>query len=200
MALNLRRRSNQASNVSDEPLGNDRFPLSVSLPAVLADGSDREFRQLIHQMVLAEGRLGDIRKAIAAQVGASATQYTMLMAVVRLQGSHGVAIGGLADYLEVTGPHVTDEVNKLAAMGFVRKSMNPKDKRSVLVQLTAEGRKRLMRAFDFIRNVNDILFAEVTAEEFKVLVRFQRKFMRNTNLALEWIERRPNSISRVSDR
>ncbi|MGI8527646.1 MAG: MarR family winged helix-turn-helix transcriptional regulator [Pseudolabrys sp.] len=194
----LRRRPGPDSDLVDGARGLDKSPLSVSLPAVLINGTDREFRRLIHRMIITEGRLVDVRKAIATQVGASATQYTMLMAVLRLQGATGIAIGALADYLEVTGPHVTDEINKLAAMGFVRKSMNPKDKRGVLVRLTADGRRRLLRTFDFIRNVNDILFDGVTTEEFRVLVRFNQKFMRNTNLALEWIARKSDAASRAA--
>ncbi len=46
----------------------------------------------------------------------------MLMSVLHLQGGAGISITGLADYLEVTGPHVTGVIGKLAARGFVRKA------------------------------------------------------------------------------
>ncbi|MFN3348039.1 MarR family winged helix-turn-helix transcriptional regulator [Pseudorhodoplanes sp.] len=167
----------------------ESFPLSVSLPAVLIEGSDYEFRRLIHRMILNEGRLVEIRKSFASKVGVTGAQYTMMMALLRLQGDTGIAIGALADFLEVTGPHVTGEVRKLAAKGYVRKCANPKDKRGVLISLTRQGKSRLLSAFAFIRSVNDILFQGVTAEEFRTIVRFNQKFMRNTALALDWIER-----------
>ena len=173
-----------ARDKSLEPL-----PLSVSLPAVLVEGSDHEFRRLIHRMILNEGRLVEIRKSFARRVGVTGAQYTMLMALLRLQGDAGIAIGAVADFLEVTGPHVTGEVRKLAAKGFVRKSPNPKDKRGVLISLTRQGKSRLLSAFAFIRSVNDILFDGVTAEEFRTIVRFNQKFMKNTALALDGIER-----------
>lgn len=169
--------------------GGAALPLSVSRPAVLTQGSDHEFRRLIHRMILNEGRLVDIRKSFARKVGVSGAQYTMLMAVLRLEGEAGIAIGALAEFLEVTGPHVTGEVRKLVAKGYVRKNANPKDGRGVLISLTRLGRSRLLSAFSFIRNVNDILFDGVTAEEFRALVRFNQKFMNNTALALDWIER-----------
>lgn len=176
---------------ASEPL-----PLSVSRPAVLIEGSDQEFRRLIHRMILNEGRLVEIRKSFAKKVGVTGAQYTMLMAVLRLQGDSGIAIGALADFLEVTGPHVTGEVRKLAAKGYVRKSANPKDKRGVLISLTRQGRSRLLSAFAFIRSVNDILFDGVTAEEFRTLTRFNQKFMKNTDLALDWIEREDRPAGR----
>ncbi len=167
----------------------ESFPLSVSLPAVLIEGGDYEFRRLIHRMILNEGRLVEIRKSFARKVGVTGAQYTMMMALLRLQGDTGIAIGALADFLEVTGPHVTGEVRKLAAKGYVRKCANPKDKRGVLISLTRQGKSRLLSAFAFIRSVNDILFQGVTAEEFRTIVRFNQKFMKNTALALDGIER-----------
>src|SRR5947199_7794938 len=142
---------------ADAAEARESLPLSVTRPEVLPDGTDREFRRLIHRMLIGQARLDAIRESIARRIGVSGTQYTMLMSVLHLQGAHGVSIGALADYLEVTGPHVTGVIGKLAALGFVRKAVNPKDRRGVLVRLTPQGRRRLLAAFDFIRNVNDRL-------------------------------------------
>ena len=193
---------NAASSIfrTEKDEGAELLPLSVTRPAVLIEGSDHEFRRLIHRMILNEARLVDIRKSIARQVGVSGAQYTMLMAVLRLQGDAGIAIGALADFLEVTGPHVTGEVRKLVAKGYVRKSANPKDKRGVLISLTRQGKSRLLSAFAYIQNVNDILFDGVTVEEFRTLVRFNQKFMKNTDLALDWIEREQRPARRRAAR
>ena len=123
----------------DEPAAQSTLPLSITRPEILVDGSDREFRRLIHRMLIGSARLAAVRECIAARIGVSGTQYTMLMSVLHLQGSVGISITGLADYLEVTGPHVTGVIGKLAARGFVRKAMNPKDRRGVLVRLTPDG-------------------------------------------------------------
>lgn len=181
-------------------IGGEALPLSVSRPAVLIEGSDHEFRRLIHRMILNEGRLVEIRKSFAKKVGVSGAQYTMLMTLLRLQGDTGISIGALAEFLEVTGPHVTGEVRKLAVKGYVRKSANPKDRRGVLISLTRLGRSRLLAAFAFIRNVNDILFDGVTAEEFRTLVRFNQKFTKSTDLALDWIEREARPAGRRAAR
>ena len=117
----------------------EALPLSVTRPEILIDGSDREFRRLIHRMLIGQARLDVVRECIAERIGVSGTQYTMLMSVLHLQGTAGVSITALADYLEVTGPHVTGIVGKLVAGGFVRKAANPKDRRGVLVKLDACG-------------------------------------------------------------
>src|SRR5688572_5664872 len=151
------------------------LPLSVTRPEILLDGSDREFRRLIHRMLIGSARLEVVREAIAERIGVSGTQYTMLMSVLHLQGTNGISISALADYLEVTGPHVTGVVGKLVGGGFLRKAVNPKDRRGVLVRLTPMGRKRLLLAFDFISSVNDRLFDGVGREEYRAVANFNAR-------------------------
>ncbi len=174
----------------------DVLPLSVTKPEILIDGSDREFRRLIHRMLIGQARLDAVRESIASRIGVSGTQYTMLMSVLHLQGGAGISITGLADYLEVTGPHVTGVIGKLAAHGFVRKTVNPKDRRGVLVRLTPMGRKRLLAAFDFIASVNDRLFEGVGREEYRAVGNFHAKFVRNTQATLDWIDRQAGEPGR----
>jgi MarR family transcriptional regulator, organic hydroperoxide resistance regulator len=174
----------------------EALPLSVTRPEILVDGSDREFRRLIHRMLIGQARLAAVRECIAERIGVSGTQYTMLMSVLHLQGTAGVSIGALADYLEVTGPHVTGIVGKLVAGGFVRKAVNPKDRRGVLVKLTPAGRKKLLQAFAFISAVNDRLFEGVGREEYRAVANFNAKFIRNTKATLDWIDRQPGGSGR----
>src|SRR5436190_2967050 len=183
--------------VKSEPAAALALPLSVTRPEILVEGSDREFRRLIHRMLIGSARLAAVRESIAERIGVSGTQYTMLMSVLHLQGSAGISITGLADYLEVTGPHVTGVIGKLAARGFVRKAVNPKDRRGVLVRLTPQGRKRLLAAFDFICNVNDRLFEGVTREDYRAVAEFNAKFIRNTQSTLDWIDRQADGRGRA---
>jgi MarR family transcriptional regulator, organic hydroperoxide resistance regulator len=183
---------------ADAAEGRESLPLSVTRPEILIDGTDREFRRLIHRMLIGQARLDAIRESIAARIGVSGTQYTMLMSVLHLQGTVGVSIGALADYLEVTGPHVTALIGKLVASGFVRKAANPNDGRGVLVKLTPVGRKKLLQAFEFIAAVNDRLFDGVGREEYRAVAGFHAKFMHNTQATLDWIGRRPGGLDRSS--
>ena len=164
-------------------------PLSVSRPNVLVGGRDREFRRLIHRLLLFSGRLEAVREIIARQVGVTGVQYTMLMSVLHQDKGEGISIGALAEYLEVTGAHVTSQIGKLAAAGFVRKTVNPHDGRGVLVQLTTHGRARLVAAHELIRGINNRLFEAVSPAEFKALRSFSGKFVKNTENALNWGKR-----------
>jgi DNA-binding MarR family transcriptional regulator len=184
---------------ADEAAAREVLPLSITRPEIVIDGSDREFRRLIHRMLIGAVRLDAVRESIAERIGVSGTQYTMLMSVLHLQGAAGISIGGLADYLEVTGPHVTAIVNKLVAHGFVRKAVNPKDRRGVLVRLTPMGRKRLLQAFDFIASVNDRLFEGVGREEYRTVGNFHAKFIRNTQATLDWIGQQAGRRARSSE-
>jgi DNA-binding MarR family transcriptional regulator len=186
-------RFNRPATAAAEMPADPNLPLSVTRPEVLADGTDREFRRLIHRMLIGQARLDAIRESIAARIGVSGTQYTMLMSVLHLQGTAGVSIGALADYLEVTGPHVTGIVGKLVKGGFVRKAANPKDGRGVLVRLTPAGRKKLLNAFEFIAAVNDRLFEGVGREEFRAVGNFHAKFMRNAQTTLDWTARQASA-------
>lgn len=166
-------------------------PLSISQSNMLLAGSDREFRRLIHRMLITAGRLEAVREAIARHIGVSGTQYTMLMSLLHNEGERGISISDLADYLEVTGAHVTSEIGKLAAAGYVQKRVNPDDRRSLLVRISQEGRARLLGAFDFIRQINDLLFEGVSAGEYQALRAFNEKFVQNTQAAMDWAERQP---------
>jgi DNA-binding MarR family transcriptional regulator len=187
--MTVRKLKRYARAPEQAPAAPAKLPLSVSRPELLVGGSDREFRRLIYRMLINAARLEAIRDAIAQRIGVTGTQYTMLMSVLHLQGSTGISIGGLAEYLEVTGPHVTGVIGKLAALGLVRKSVNPRDRRGVLVRLTPIGCKRLLDAFDFIRGLNDQLFDDVGHEEYRMLANFNAKFIGNTQATLDWIDR-----------
>ena len=95
----------------------------------------------------------------------------------------------MSDYLDVTGPHVTGIVGTLVKQGLLRKAVNPKDRRGVLVSLSPVGRKRLLQAFDFISSVNDRLFEGVSREEYRTVANFNARFVRNTQATLDWIDR-----------
>jgi DNA-binding MarR family transcriptional regulator len=185
-------------NVSRDARRVPRLPLSVSRPAMLVGGTDREFRRLIYRMLIAEARLIDVRKAIARQVGVTGAQYSVMMAILHLEGEDGISIGGLAEHLEVTGPHITGEVRKLAARGLVRKLANPQDSRGVQVRLSGTGRKCLLNAFAYICDVNNILFEHVSTQEFRTLARFYEKFIGNTARALAYTRSSGNRDSNAA--
>jgi hypothetical protein len=61
-------------------------PATVSRPALLVDGSDDEFRDLIHDLIAYGHRLDACRDAFAAIARISGVQYEILMLVSRAEG------------------------------------------------------------------------------------------------------------------
>src|SRR3982750_2459156 len=110
------------------PVFNAAPPATVSRAALLVEGSDAEFRGLIHDLIAYGHRLDACRDAFAAIVGVSGAQYEILMLVSR---SEGLSVGEVATRLHRSGAFITIEANKLVARGIVDKASDPSDGRRV---------------------------------------------------------------------
>ena len=160
-------------------------PLSITLPALLRAGRDKDFRRLIHALLVSTGRLARCRAAFGKPLGLTGAQYSVLMAAAHLQGGSGVSIRAIADYLNVAAAHVTAEVGKITAAGLLAKSRDSTDRRAVAVRLTPAGESALEQLGPLLRDINDMLFAGVSAEEFRVLAGFFDKFATNSERAVQ---------------
>ena len=141
-------------------------PPTVSRPALLVDGSDAEFRRLIHDLIAYGHRLDACRDAFAAIAGISGVQYEILMLVSRAEG---LSIGEVAARLHRSGAFITIEANKLVAQGILEKASDPADGRRVLLQMNAKSDALLERLAPYQRRINDVLFASLDAKRFRVL-------------------------------
>src|ERR671935_326440 len=106
-------------------------PPTVSRAALLVDGSDAEFRRLIHDLIAYGHRLDACRDAFAAIAGISGVQYEILMLLSR---SAGLSVGEVAARLHRSGAFITIEANKLVARGILEKAPDPSDGRKVLLR------------------------------------------------------------------
>src|SRR5438045_8515501 len=96
-----------------------RRPATVSRKALLAGGSDAEFRGLIHDLIAYGHKLDACRDAFAAIVGLSGVQYEILMLVSR---ADGVSVGEVAARLHRSGAFITVEANALVARRILEKA------------------------------------------------------------------------------
>jgi MarR family transcriptional regulator, organic hydroperoxide resistance regulator len=143
-----------------------KTPLTVSRPALLAQGSDAEFRGLIHDLIAYVHKLDACRDAFAAIAGISGVQYEILMLVSR---ADGLSIGEVAARLHRSGAFITIEANKLAAEGILEKAADPGDGRKVLLKMTAKSHQLLERLAPYQRRVNDVLFEFLDEKRFRDL-------------------------------
>src|SRR5918999_1682527 len=107
-------------------------PLTVSRPALLARGSDAEFRGLIHDLIAYGHKLDACRDAFAAIAGISGAQYEILMLMSR---ADGLSVGEVAVRLHRSGAFITIEANKLVGRGILEKAADPADGRKVLLKM-----------------------------------------------------------------
>jgi MarR family transcriptional regulator, organic hydroperoxide resistance regulator len=143
-----------------------KTPLTVSRPALLAQGSDAEFRGLIHDLIAYGHKLDACRDAFAAIAGISGAQYEILMLVSR---ADDLSIGEVAARLHRSGAFITIEANKLAAEGILEKAADPGDGRRVLLRMNAKSVAMLERLAPYQQRINDVLFEFVDAKRFREL-------------------------------
>ena len=141
-------------------------PPTVSRPALLARGSDAEFRGLIHDLIAYGHKLDACRDAFAAIAGISGAQYEILMLVSRADGR---SVGEVAARLHRSGAFITIEANQLVAQGILQKTADPADGRRVLLKNTLKGFELLERIAPYQRRINDVLFGFVDAKRFREL-------------------------------
>jgi len=145
------------------------LPATVSRPALLDSGGDDRFRQLVYDLLTISVRMEAVREHLARRLGVSGPQYSVLMAIARFQGRHGVRVGTVAKALHVTSAFIATETGRLARLGLVSKNPNPKDRRGVLLALTPKGEAGLVKLGAEIRAVNDDFFKSLDRTAFQAL-------------------------------
>jgi DNA-binding MarR family transcriptional regulator len=100
-----------------------------------------------------------------------------------------VSIRALADHTQLAATHVTTEVGRLIAKGLLTKQPSTRDRRSVLVRLSPKGEDAIRAVNPFLRRVNNLLFTDVSREDFAIVSGFLEKFALNSEYALAEIRR-----------
>jgi MarR family transcriptional regulator, organic hydroperoxide resistance regulator len=159
-------------------------PTTVSRPALLVDGSDAEFRGLIHDLIAYGHRLDACRDAFARIAGVSGAQYEILMLVSR---TDGLSVSEVAARLHRSGAFITIEANKLVARGILDKGSDPSDGRKVLLKSNAKSSELLERLAPYQRRINDVLFERLDARRFREVRRLARELLGSGDRAVALI-------------
>src|SRR5215475_13202693 len=164
-------------------------PQTVSHAALLEGGTDIAFRETLYLMFLTFGRLQVCREAFGRAMALTGSQFTVLIGTAYRQGNEGVSVRALAEHIQLAPTHVTTEVGRLIGKGLLTKSVNSRDRRGVLVRLSARGEAAVREVAPFVRRVNDLLFAGVSRREFAAVSAFLARFADNTEDALDELRR-----------
>lgn len=147
-----------------------KAPLTVSRPELLVDGSDREFRRLIHGLLAFTAVTTAVRDTHAALVGLQGAPYTILLCIRHLAAEGPVMVRDVADHLRLSGSFITMETNKLSKLGLLEKTRQGTDRRRVALTLTPGCIALLDSIADLRRQVNDIEFGVLSKDEFRELI------------------------------
>jgi len=144
---------------------------------LLVNGSDREFRHLVHNFFSFLALHTAIRDVYAACVGLSGPQYTILLCIQHLAADGPVNVGDVADELRLSGSFVTVETNKLEKAGLISKKRQRPDRRVVSLAVTARGNALLNSIAPIRRKVSNVQFSALDGEEFRVLAPVIKKLI-----------------------
>lgn len=165
-----------------------KAPLTVSRKELLVDGSDNQFRELVHSALAFAARLQAVRDGYGRMIGLTGIQYSILVSVAHLQGEREVGVNDLADHLGLSATFVTTETKKLAALELLRKEDHGQDRRRVVLTLTDDGWQRLNELSVTQRTINDVHFEPLTRSDFVALHRIMHELTLSTDRALVMLE------------
>jgi DNA-binding MarR family transcriptional regulator len=142
-----------------------RLP-TVSRRELMPDGTDNDFRAMIHNLLSVAHHLQANRTSHAGMLGITGIQYTIVTAIAHLQGTDGVAINTIAQRLLLTPSFITMETAKLVSRGIVQKRTDDRDRRRVKLMLSAQGWQLLDDIVPIQQPVNDMLFDGISTQQF----------------------------------
>ncbi|WP_158967446.1 MarR family winged helix-turn-helix transcriptional regulator [Chachezhania sediminis] len=158
--------------------------LTVRNPDFIVDGSDDDFRTMLHNIFTIHARLEGIRAVMGNQLGLTGGQWTILQTVAHLERFGDVAVKDVAEQLGQSGAFITIEVGKLVQAGLLSKTPDPRDRRRVRLALTALTRDKLARTSPILAEVNDQIFDGLDREDFVALCRMAGKIREGSDKAL----------------
>jgi len=163
------------------------FPATATSPILTSGKSDHSLRKLVYDFFTVGARIEDVRRHLGNRIGITGPQYSLMMAVAELQGTDGVSVGRVAEYLHVTGTFVTSESGKLSKKGFLRRSPDRQDKRLSLISIAPNGQEALDSLFPELQQINDVFFELDARADFEELCRLLERLVSNSQRALALI-------------
>jgi DNA-binding MarR family transcriptional regulator len=145
------------------------MPLTVSRPDLLVNGTDREFRRLVHNMFAFMARHEAVRDGHARRIGLAGVEYTVLISIGHLGLDGEVNVKTVADHLHISGAYITTVTSKLQTLGLVDKKPDTVDRRRISLAITEKGKDLLRQLAPYQREINDVEFACLGKDRFQLL-------------------------------
>ena len=164
------------------------MPMTVTVPELLVNGSDLQFRTFVHRLLAFSARLETIRSGFASLIGLTGIQYTTLISIAHLQGEEGVGVTRIAEDLGLTGSFVTLVSGQLVKLGLVDKQPDEHDRRRVRLTVTHKGRELLSDLAPAQSEVNDLLFRPLDKDAFLNLSKITAELLESGDEAVALVD------------
>ena len=161
-----------------------KFPLTVTRPELINNGSDREFRRLVHGLLGFLARHEQIRAGHGKAIGLAGVEYTTLISIAHLSVDGDVNIKTVADHLHLSGAFVTTLAQRLLKKGLIHKRTDPEDRRRVTLTVSAKGHTLLEKLAPMQRKVNDAEFGSLSRDDLKYMTQIVDQLVESSDRAL----------------
>ena len=169
------------------------LPLTVTRPELLNDGTDRDFRKLVHNIFAFMARHEAIRDGHARQIGLAGVEYTILISIGHLGLDGDVNVKTVADHLHMSGAFVTTVTSKLQTLGLVEKTQDSVDRRRISLAITEKGKALLRKLAPYQSEINDVEFASLSRDDFQLASRILEELIASSDKAVA-LQRYKSSI------
>jgi DNA-binding MarR family transcriptional regulator len=173
------------------------LPLTVTRPELLNDGTDRDFRKLVHNIFAFMARHETIRDGHARQIGLAGVEYTILISIGHLGLDGDVNVKTIADHLHMSGAFVTTVTSKLQTLGLIEKTQDSVDRRRISLAITEKGKALLRQLAPYQREINDVEFGPLSREDFQTISRILEALIDSSDKAFA-LQRYKSSIKETT--
>jgi DNA-binding MarR family transcriptional regulator len=143
---------------TDDPRG-DRIDSMLAFIDQIQPGRDLTTKAVAWRLRRAAHHLDtEIRRRLAAQ-GVELWEIEILCALLRRDGT--LTMGELLDVAQLTSGAITNRIARLEHEGYVRRDVDPGDRRQVLVTLTPKGNDRAWEVIEANNNAEQEIFAGI---------------------------------------
>ena len=169
------------------------MPLTVNRPELLNDGTDRDFRKLVHNIFAFMARHEAIRDGHARQIGLAGVEYTILISIGHLSLDCDVNVKTVADHLHMSGAFITTVTSKLQGLGLVEKTQDSVDRRRISLAITEKGKALLRKLAPYQSEINDVEFGSLSRDDFQRTSRIFEELIASSDKAVA-LQRYKSSI------
>lgn len=138
---------------------------------------DPEVEGVVDRVTTISKHLGNAFEQTLASHGITHGEYKLLLRLVTRSAEHRLSAGELSRALMLSSGAMTNRLDRLEKAGLVCRLPDPKDRRSVLIELTEEGQRHIDGAVTEQSAKEKDVVSALSEKELQTLNRLLRKVL-----------------------